>query len=317
MAERQWTKLESGISANLVSVWGSSAKDIYAVGDGGVILHSSDGKTWQKQNSGTTSPLNSVFGTGASDVYVVGYGKTILHTSDGGKTWTPQKNIRNSNGDLLVPGVQDQPDILSGVWASGVNDVYVAGSAGKMLHSVDRGATWVVQTVENEVESFSGVWGPSANEVYAVGTHFALIRSTDHGEHWEKFGVDSNGNPLVNNDLGTVWGSSAINVYFVGFEAIFKTTNGGDNIDLVPTKLGTGRSYDHYGVWGSGQNDVYVVGGPYSIEHFDGTKWELQELPFAVDRSDPENYQPALYTVWGPNAADVYVVGEGGLILHK
>src|SRR4029079_11637283 len=73
----------------LQGVWGSSATDVYAVGQHGTILHSSDhGASWQPQVSGTLETLNAVWGTGASDVYAVGSHGTILETTDGGRTWT-------------------------------------------------------------------------------------------------------------------------------------------------------------------------------------------------------------------------------------
>jgi hypothetical protein len=63
-----------------------------------------------------------------------------------------------------------------------------------------------------------------------------------------------------------------------------------------------------FGVWGSGPSDVYAVGQPGLIYHFDGTSWQRQACPTA---------QP-LTSVWGdPESGRVYVTGHDGVILRN
>jgi hypothetical protein len=63
-----------------------------------------------------------------------------------------------------------------------------------------------------------------------------------------------------------------------------------------------------FGVWGTGPNDVYVVGQPGLIYHFDGTVWQ---------RQNSTTNQP-LTSVWGdPESGRVYVTGHGGVILRS
>ena len=64
-------------AVSLYGVWGSGADDLYAVGDNGTILHSAGGNVWDVQSSGVTVPLRAVGGSGAN-VYAVGDG-VILH----------------------------------------------------------------------------------------------------------------------------------------------------------------------------------------------------------------------------------------------
>lgn len=64
-----------------------------------------------------------------------------------------------------------------------------------------------------------------------------------------------------------------------------------------------------FDIWGSGPNDIYVVGRPGVILHYDGTTWALQELnPSTAD---------ALVAVWGSGPNDVYVAGHKGRVLHN
>lgn len=63
------------------------------------------------------------------------------------------------------------------------------------------------------------------------------------------------------------------------------------------------------GVWGSGPEDVYVVGGfpgQGIVHHFDGSAWTEVSIPEV----------PLLVWVFGFGPDDVWTVGEGGGVLH-
>lgn len=61
-------------------IWASAASDVWAVGDAGAILHSTDGgASFQPVNSGATVALRAVWGSSARDVWVVGGDGMILH----------------------------------------------------------------------------------------------------------------------------------------------------------------------------------------------------------------------------------------------
>jgi hypothetical protein len=52
----------SFVSGSFGDVWGSSASDVWAVGQDGAIAHW-DGAAWSSSNSGTTSSLYAVWGS--------------------------------------------------------------------------------------------------------------------------------------------------------------------------------------------------------------------------------------------------------------
>lgn len=74
-----WAAQASGTTKDLYGIWGSSGGDIYVVGDGGVILHSTGDGKWQPQTSNTTTLLRAVWGVGPTNVYAVGNGGLITH----------------------------------------------------------------------------------------------------------------------------------------------------------------------------------------------------------------------------------------------
>lgn len=64
------------------------------------------------------------------------------------------------------------------------------------------------------------------------------------------------------------------------------------------------------GVWGSGPDDVYVVGGfpgEGTMMHFDGSEWMEVDVPEGTD---------LLVWVYGFGPDDVWAVGESGSIIH-
>ena len=65
-----------------------------------------------------------------------------------------------------------------------------------------------------------------------------------------------------------------------------------------------------HGVWGSGPNDVWAVGGDGNGDgitlHWDGTAWTAVSSGTMYD----------LIRVWGSGANDVWAVGDVGTILH-
>jgi len=61
------------------------------------------------------------------------------------------------------------------------------------------------------------------------------------------------------------------------------------------------------GVWGSGANDVWAVGGGGTIVHWDGSAWTSAS---SCARND-------LTGVWGSGASAVWAVGGLGTMLER
>jgi hypothetical protein len=79
-------------SRRLRAIWGTSASDIFAVGDSGTALRY-DGLTWQALPTATTRDLRALWGRGPTDVYAVGDSGTVLRYDGSG--WKAQPNTLN------------------------------------------------------------------------------------------------------------------------------------------------------------------------------------------------------------------------------
>jgi len=104
-----WYYMESGTEEHLRGVWGTSATDVFAVGDKGTIIHY-DGTKWSLMDSGLTDSdyvdyveLNDVFGFSSNDVYVVGenFDPLILHYD--GLFWSSLPWALNAPNVSLFP----------------------------------------------------------------------------------------------------------------------------------------------------------------------------------------------------------------------
>lgn len=70
--EKEFVPMKSPTTESIRGVWGFSANDVYAVGEGGIILHY-DGSNWTEMTSNTTATLQAIWGTSNTDLYAVGY----------------------------------------------------------------------------------------------------------------------------------------------------------------------------------------------------------------------------------------------------
>ncbi len=149
-----WRSMLLPESGRLNSVWGGSANFVYAVGDHIALLY--DGFQWTHLTSGTTQDLRRVWGSSADDVFAVGHAGTIVHWDQ--RIW-----------QLMESGTHED---LSGVWGSSGNDVFAVGANGTILHF--DGSSWSAQ-ISGVTVNLKGVWGTSASDVFAVGQSGAIL----------------------------------------------------------------------------------------------------------------------------------------------
>ncbi len=122
---------------------------------------------------GVTTPLLNVWFASENDGYALGAYGVFLHTSDGGATWSLDSN-RLENPDKFH---------LYGMTRNSAGTLVVAGEAGTLLRSQDRGQTW--QRPESPYAgSFFGAVAAADGSLLVFGLKGNVFRSVDDGATW-------------------------------------------------------------------------------------------------------------------------------------
>jgi photosystem II stability/assembly factor-like uncharacterized protein len=207
---KHWQQAAVPVSADLNAVYFSSPKQGWAVGNDGVVLHSSDaGATWSKQldgreigallvkhygdlaaaepaneqwnqlaaegqrlvEEGADKPLLDVWFADDNVGYVVGVFNLILRTEDGGRHWTPFQDRTDNPQSFHLNAMASTGDGL-----------YIAGEQGLLLKWDDAQQRFLALQTPYQ-GSFFGVIG-KPGEVLAFGLRGHVFRSTDGGSSW-------------------------------------------------------------------------------------------------------------------------------------
>ena len=187
---RAWSVVASAPAA-LESAWGTSGRDVYAVGREGWILHY-DGSAWSAFTTGRHEWLQGIWGSAPQDVFVAGPQDSILHFD--GARWTRQYT--------------GAPSLA--LWGSSSHDVFAVG--GPSITHYD-GVSWSPQA-SGTTNHLLGIWGSAPNDVFAVGANGTILHYD--GVSWRPQASGTTGH------LWGVWGSSKYNVFAVGQEVILR-----------------------------------------------------------------------------------------------
>jgi photosystem II stability/assembly factor-like uncharacterized protein len=275
----------------LRAVWGPSDTEVFAVGDYGTILYTSDnGATWAAMTSGLTVNIYGVWGSSAANVFAVG---------DSG-------NIRKYDGSTWSAMTSGTTKRLRDLWGSAANNVIAVGEDGTIRKY--NGTSWGSMTSGTTL-TLQGVWGSSATNIFAVGgakdgqTGSAIVQKYN-GTAWSNI-LTYTSIPRFHD----AWGTSDTNVYVVGEAGtILHTTDGGTNWTAMPVPTGV-NTVTLRDIWGTSDSDIFAVGdGPAvpngsTILHYDGSAWSIMSHP----RDDKV---VRLHGVWGSDTDNFFAVGE-------
>jgi photosystem II stability/assembly factor-like uncharacterized protein len=127
--------LDTGVEPGDVNLYGVSYGDadhVWAVGEFGIVITSSDGgTTWQQQHTPVENTLFGVRFLDARRGWAVGVDSLILRTEDGGATWTVQH-----------PPISQRS--LYDVAVRGANG-WIVGDSGTVFKTSDGGASWIAE----------------------------------------------------------------------------------------------------------------------------------------------------------------------------
>jgi len=164
----------------LTAVAFGDASNGWAVGHGGVIVHTADaGETWQLQRSEmqVDRPLFTVHFSDARHGVAAGLWSLLLVTADGGSTWTPVALPPPPEG-----GKADRN--LFAAFGDGKGALFIAAERGTVLRSDDGGGTWTYLSTGYKGSFWTGCALADGTLVVA-GLRGTIYRSSDGGRNWQ------------------------------------------------------------------------------------------------------------------------------------
>ena len=187
------------------------ASTVTAVGENGLILHSTDGGgTWKETSSGTTQVLRRVRWHSPSLGVILGNGGTALKSTDAGQSWTALNtgvtkalfDVHFFDADtwlLVGQGAQvlttDDGGSSFSNEGSGLNNYneiafkgdfgIIVGNKGTARRTHDGGEKWRSSSTGTSLE-LASVSILNDSTAVAVGTNGLIIRTSDGGAQWEQ-----------------------------------------------------------------------------------------------------------------------------------
>jgi photosystem II stability/assembly factor-like uncharacterized protein len=299
-----FTPMETPIGTILYGVWGSSASDVYAVGEYGRILHY-NGTAWTVQESGTPRTLYGAGGLSASQVYAVGDSGVVLRYN--GTSWAsdwPAGKERTADHVMSIEGVLVDTTVvirqaLRRIWIAPDETMFIAGHGGRILRKGPADDNWWV-SASGATTNLRGIHGVSVDLVMVVGQNGTLRQfnpaAAQHTTQW---------NPVshtlaVSDYFYGIFIESANAISIAGASGLFAEWDG---VEWLEYDSGT-----NVGFWGYGgrSENVYAFGGEGVVVKFDGET--LTRMNRATVRY--------LYDIYMPSDNDVFLVGSGGVILR-
>jgi hypothetical protein len=225
----EWTNLnkEAITIEPAYSIWGTSARDLWAVGRS-MILHY-DGTTWSWESSANQREMAGVWAS-KEEVIAVGSSGTIMRSDR--ETWEVMPTPTTNH--------------LTTVWGC-EGGAFAAGWEGTILRY--DGSSWKIE--ESPVSwTILDLFGFSMHDVYAVGTNpFEVCHF--NGREW----IPQDTGLYRGTDNRAIWGTSGDNLFVLDAMGAIIHYDGRSWTPL-PRYAGGLSS-----LWGAEQGDLFVAGG--------------------------------------------------------
>jgi len=179
----------------------------------------------------------------------------------------------------------------------GASKGWVVGDNGRILHTLDGGAEWNLQT-SGRSEALNAVWFTSDVEGWVVGNNGTVLHTTNSGTNWARLLTVPAGEPLndvqfANRDTGWVVGANGV---------ILRTENRGGSWQRVTPSI-----FNLHGVSFAGASNGWAVGdnGVILGTHDGGRRWYTVQ---------PAVTSAVLRGVWRASVARANAVGAVGVV---
>jgi hypothetical protein len=313
-------------SINLMSISGSSASDVWAVGTNRTIVHY-DGSAWEKHaivdDASPPFTMRAVW-VGRSDDVWIADGLSLRHSTGwkGGATeWSAHRfyppETLTGNGPFGVSGKGGSVWIARFGWldfdpaatlikcsgwgeGGGLVDPELLGASDNWDELFGTGYGTVAVTRANEA------WATSAGtSVWSGARVVRVFRSDAEPPAWQREEFNSR----TARHLYGIWGDDDV-VWLVGEGGVTRRMTRAALATRTFEIVETPVIADLRGVFGFGADDVWAVGDESTVLHWDGKAWTKLATPF-----DGMRDKPRLFAVWGSSKTDLWIAG-GGVVLH-
>jgi hypothetical protein len=309
-----------------LDIWGSSANDIYIVGQPALMLHY-DGNRWARVRIPRQATLTSIYGESASNIYVCGHDGVVLHYN--GSNWSSMSTgtskdlfgIGRFQGELYVCGQQGAVRRLSGgQWVDTPQTVYsyntqgtaildtlqrkkeigslavvsyygIAGDQGHVLMPSELPSSWTLGLVADE-ELVTAGWSQPGE----IGENFL---ATEEGRLYQLSLADTVYSWI---ELSSPATSAIYGMWSADQDTFYYVTRDGQITRRIASSGEITEEYDGpdwlFGIWGAAPDDIYAVGLDSTLIHFDGEIWSPQPIEFRdsalleADMSEAETTRP-------------------------
>lgn len=238
-----------------------------------------------------------------------GAGSKVKQLQGGTEEWKEPLQINKYKTEYFGKSEWKSPrqivqiGVIHAVWSADINNAWVAGDSGSILHW--DGTVWTKE-VSPTTQAIRGLWGSSPCDVWAAADDATILHRicSENVGHW----VTESYHPFnISGNLFHVWVQSDDSnmVWFVGDNGTILLRNNGNLINCS-----TGSDQALRGVWGTAYDGIWVVGkeGNFgTILHGNCNSWT------AMPQSTPDH----LIKIWGSSKDDIWIVGEFGSILHR
>ena len=215
-AGKTWRQSAVPVSVDLVGLSFPTAQQGWAVGHGGVVLHTSDGGlNWQRQLAGLDSsrqaevhynasalsplaasalaqekqlmqvprgqPFLDVYFENVTEGFAVGTFNRIFRTVDAGKRWTPWMDRVDNPDQLHFSAIRGRGD-----------RVFLTGERGQVW-SLDRTSQRFVSVATPYTGTLFGLQIGAPQQLLAFGMRGSLYQSDDDGHRWNKLQAGGSG----------------------------------------------------------------------------------------------------------------------------
>ena len=161
----------------LFKVFGTSAENVYVVGQRGVVLHW-NGQNWQEEDAGTSEDLVSIWGTGPDHLVAVGGRANGIVSTWNGSAW---KTVSLAP----LPGLNgiwmNKPGVAHAVGALGtLIEIDLGGPDGSSGPGVPGALTYQDSSIASALD-FHGVFSVAGQTLFAVGGNLTVPSDTFEG----------------------------------------------------------------------------------------------------------------------------------------